>query len=77
MEELASLPTESRELALRCFELLRPYLDGLLSLRSVAKDQGIPYRTAARWVAGYRKDGLAGCAVHVTGAHAGVAVPGQ
>lgn len=42
MKELASLPAESRELALKRFELLRPYLDGLLSLRSVAKDQGIP-----------------------------------
>jgi transposase InsO family protein len=62
MEELASLPAESRELALKRFELLRPYLDGLLSLRSVVKDQGIPYRTAARWVAGYRKDGLAALA---------------
>lgn len=62
MVELASLPAESRELALKRYELLRPYLDGLLSLRSVAKDQGIPYRTAARWVAGYRKDGLAALA---------------
>ena len=44
------------------FELLRPYLDGLLSLRSVVKDRGVPYRTAARWVAGYRKDGLAALA---------------
>ena len=48
MEELASLLAESRELALKHFELLRPYLDGLLSLRSVATDQGIAYRTAAR-----------------------------
>ena len=62
MEELASLPAESRELALKRFELLRPYLDGLLSLRSVATDQGVPYRTAARWVAGYRKDGLSALA---------------
>jgi len=55
MRELASLPAESRELALKRFELVRPYLDGLHSLRSVAKEAGIPYRTAVRWVAGYRR----------------------
>ena len=62
MQELASLPAESRELALKRFELLRPYLDGLQSLRSVVKEAGIPYRTAIRWVAGYRKNGLAALA---------------
>ena len=59
---VASLSAGVRELALRRFELLRPYLDGLLSLRSVVKDPGIPYRTAARWVAGYRKDDRAALA---------------
>ena len=42
MKELASLAAESRDLALLRFELLRPYLDGLLSLRSVVKEHGIP-----------------------------------
>lgn len=62
MEELASLLAESREFALRRFELLKPYLDDLRSLRSVVKEAGIPYRTAARWVADYRKGGLAALA---------------
>ena len=50
MQELASLPPESRELALKRFETLRPYLEGLHSLRSVVKEAGIPYRTAVRWL---------------------------
>lgn len=62
MEELASLPVESPEPALKRFELLRPHLDGVQALRSVVKEAGIPYRTAARWIAGYQRDGLAALA---------------
>ena len=59
----AGIPSaESRELALKRFGMLRPYLDGLHPLRSVGQESGIPYRTAVRWVAAYRKDGLAALA---------------
>ena len=58
MQTLSAVPPDSRELALCRFNLLRPYLEGGRPLRSVAQEAGIPYRTALRWVARYRKAGL-------------------
>ena len=62
MEELSAIPQASREIALQRFELLRPYLEGARPLRNVASEGPIPYRTALRWVVGYRNDGLAALA---------------
>jgi putative transposase len=58
VEDLSSIPQEWRELALQRFHLLRPYLEGVRPLRSVASEAAIPYRTALRWVVAYRKCGL-------------------
>jgi putative transposase len=58
MQELSAVPSASRELALRRFHLLRPHLESGRSLRAVAKEAGVPYRTAIRWVVGYRNAGL-------------------
>ena len=38
--------------------MLRPHLEGERSLRAVASEASIPYRTAVRWASGYRKEGL-------------------
>jgi putative transposase len=59
VRELAELSTEARELALERFRLLVPHLEGKRTLRSVALEAGVPFRTAQRWVERYRKSGLA------------------
>lgn len=51
-----------REVALHRFELLRPHLEQSRSLRTVAAEASIPYRTVLRWASQFRKDGLAALA---------------
>lgn len=58
MNELSAIPAALRESALARFELLRPHLEGTRSLRAVASEASIPYRTAVRWASSYRKVGL-------------------
>jgi putative transposase len=62
MDHLACLPEDVRTLALDRFRLIQPHLEENQSLRSVARAAGIPYRTAQRWVAKYRRFGLIGLA---------------
>lgn len=62
MNELASLPEEARQIALERFRLLQPHLEQGRSLREVARDVKVAYRTAQRWVACYRRGGLAALA---------------
>jgi putative transposase len=44
------------------YRLIKPYLEGLRTLASVAAEANIPFRTAQRCVERYRKDGLASLA---------------
>jgi putative transposase len=46
--------------ALECFRVLRPFFEDGVPLSQVAQEQGIPLRTARRWVRHYRQEGLAG-----------------
>ena len=59
MEQLAGLPEEARKLALERFQMLRPHLEEKRSLRLVAAEADVPFRTAQRWVAQYQRFGLA------------------
>ena len=59
MDQLAGLPEEARKLALGRFRQIQPHLEENRPLQSVAREAGIPYRTAQRWVAQYRRFGLA------------------
>jgi hypothetical protein len=59
MKQLAGLSEDVRELALERFRQIQPHLEEHHSLQSVARAAGIPYRTAQRWVARYRRFGLA------------------
>ncbi len=59
MDQLAGLPEEARKLALDRFRQIQPHLEENGPLQSVAREAGIPYRTAQRWVAQYRRFGLA------------------
>ena len=58
MQELGELSAEDRDLAMSRFHLLQPHLEQDLPLRVVAADASMPFRTAQRWVAQYRKRGL-------------------
>ena len=60
MHELAQLSEETRELALSRYRLLRPHLEQDRTLRSVAEEAGVPFRTLQRWVGQYRQSGLVG-----------------
>src|SRR4029077_8265758 len=44
------------------FERLRPSLEEGVPLARVARDRGIPLRTAQRWAGRYHREGLAGLA---------------
>jgi putative transposase len=59
---LTSLSDEERAAALRRYHLLRPHLEGDVPLRVLVRSNGVPLRTAERWVARYRAHGLPGLA---------------
>lgn len=57
---LNELPESSRNLAWQRFQSLRPHIDDGVPLVQVALQAEIPFRTAQRWVAAYKKLGLVG-----------------
>src|SRR5262245_59692711 len=59
---LAELPEAARAEALRRWQVLRPQLEDGVPLPRAAGDAGVRLRTAQRWLARYRADGLAGLA---------------
>jgi putative transposase len=59
MGELSTLPEADRQEALERFWLIQPHLEEGMALTAVARDAGIPYRTAQRWVSLYHRFGLA------------------
>jgi putative transposase len=61
---LVSLTEEERECALARLRLLRPHLEDGIPLTRTAKQQGLPLRTARRWLALYHEHGLAGLVRH-------------
>ena len=62
MQELLALSDEDRQTAMERFRLLQPHLEQNRSLRLVAAEAGLAFRTAQRWVALYRTSGLASLA---------------
>lgn len=57
---LTALEDEGRAAALERFHRLQPHLEGEVPLAQLARTEGIPLRTAQRWVSRYRAQGLAG-----------------
>src|SRR2546423_692133 len=57
---LTDLSEEERSLALQRFRVLQPHLEDGVTLTALARTAGIPLRTAQRWVAQYRRHGVAG-----------------
>lgn len=62
MQGLLALSDEDRQTAMDRFRLLQPHLEQNRSLRLVAAEAGLAFRTAQRWVALYRTSGLASLA---------------
>jgi putative transposase len=62
MQELLALTEEDLEIAMQRFRWLQPHLEENRSLRLVAAEAGLAFRTAQRWVALYRAFGLASLA---------------
>ena len=62
MSELSTLSEADRQKALARFRILEPHLTAGVPLTLVARNAGIPYRTAQRWVALYQRFGLAALA---------------
>jgi putative transposase len=59
---LTDLSDEERAAALERYQLLRPHIEGGVPLPVLARSNGVPLRTAERWVAKYRAHGLPGLA---------------
>jgi putative transposase len=59
---LTALSEGQRSQALRRWRILRPHVEDALPLARAAADAGVPERTAQRWLARYRAEGLAGLA---------------
>jgi putative transposase len=57
-----TLSEEARRQAMLRFAVLRPHLEDEISLTRAADEADVPLRTAQRWLARYRHDGLAGLA---------------
>jgi putative transposase len=59
---LSGFSEAERVRAFERFELLRPALEEGIPLARVARNRGLALRTARRWAAQYRREGLAGLA---------------
>jgi putative transposase len=60
VQALADMSDVERKLALERYKLLEPHLQNGRELRSVSKGSDVSFRTLQRWVAGYKREGLAG-----------------
>lgn len=62
MATLGGLTARQRDVALSRWQVLRPHLEDGVALTVAAREAGVGLRTARRWLAAYRADGLAGLA---------------
>src|SRR5215475_561286 len=61
---LCALSDAERTRALARYRILQPCVEHAVPLTHVARQQGLPLRTVQRWLAQYRRAGLAGLARH-------------
>ena len=61
-DSLTTLAEAERDAALRGFEALRAHIQDGAALAEAARAANVPVRSVQRWVARYRKSGLAGLA---------------
>ena len=57
-----SFPADRHAKAMARFAVLRPHLEDDVPLARAAREAGVPVRTAQRWLARFRQDGVAGLA---------------
>ena len=58
-------------MALERFQVLQPYLENQVTLRQIAQNTAIPYRTLQHWMAAYQQSGLTGLARKTRSDHGG------
>ncbi|MFS0883090.1 Mu transposase C-terminal domain-containing protein [Metabacillus niabensis] len=59
---LGSLNEKERQQAWSRYQILKPYIEDGIPLRSISEESKVSLRTLQRWYAGYKKDGLFGLA---------------
>ena len=65
LSPLSALSETARAVALQRYGIIQPCVENDLSSAQVAQAHGVPLRTVQRWVARYRRAGLAGLARRV------------
>ena len=60
MQALGDMSDVERKIALKRYKLLEPHLQDGRELRSVSEGSDVSFRTLQRWVARYKRGGLAG-----------------
>lgn len=58
--DLASVPEDLREKALKRFQMIRPFIEDAMPLPQVSQSSKIPLRTLRRWIKLFREMGFAG-----------------
>lgn len=57
---LAELSDDERDKACQKYQIIEPYINDEVLLKTIAKNSGIPIRTLGSWIKNYRSHGLAG-----------------
>jgi putative transposase len=76
-QDLTGLAEARRQEAMERFAILRPHLEGGTPLPEAAAAAGIPLRTAERWLARYRAEGISGLARRNPSSHRDGRFPDQ
>jgi putative transposase len=62
LRPLSALSEAERAEAMKCYSVIQPCVEDNMSAAQAAQHHGLPLRTVQRWVALYRRSGLAGLA---------------
>lgn len=62
MNSLGNMPEEQRAVALERFRIMRPAIEDSVPLVQIAQEANMSSRTAQRWMAAYKQEGLTGLA---------------
>ncbi|MDR3502814.1 MAG: helix-turn-helix domain containing protein [Legionella sp.] len=57
---LAELSDDERDKACQKYQIIEPYINDTVLLKTIAKNSGIPIRTLGLWIKNYRSHGLSG-----------------
>jgi len=64
---LAELSDDERDKACQKYQIIQPYINNEVLLKTIAKNSGIPIRTLGSWIKNYHVHGLAGLVRRIRG----------